>query len=387
MRAKGDGTIYQRPDGRYAVAWWFEGRRYSGYAPTLRQAQARLARLKYELKTGARSRDERRTVASFLTAWLDGEAGRLSAGTLAQHRARVAHHITPVIGPLRLARLRPEDVQQVAQTMAAAGLSPGTIRLTHALLRQALAAAVRLELLSRNPADAVRAPRKPPGRARPLSVAQAETLLRAAETDPLGALYTLALGTGMRQGEVLALRWEDVDLPGARLVVRASMRRQAGGAVRGETKAKRPRPALLAGFVVTRLRRHREQQQPLSLWVFPGYRGAPLAAQTLSARWRAFTRAAGLPAVRFHDLRHSTATLLIAKGVHPSIVASLLGHAHASMTLDVYSHAAPELQAEAVRALEALMGGPDGRTQSPAVVVDSRFSNPTHGRDQPSNQP
>ena len=357
MRAKGDGTISRRRDGRYVVAWSFEGRRYWGYAKTLREAQARLARLKYDLRTGARSRDERRTVASFLSSWLDGEAGRLSAGTHAQHRARVTRHITPVIGPLRLARLRPEDVQRVAQTMGQAGLGPGSIRLTLALLRRALGAAVDLELVPRNPAARVRPPARPPSRARPLSVAQAEMLLRAAQDDPLGALYTLALGTGMRQGELLALRWEDVDLAAGRLVVRASMRRQAGGAVRGETKTKRPRPALLAGFVVTRLRRHRERQQPRSFYVFPGRGGVPLGAQALYHHWRAFTAAAGLPPLRFHDLRHSTATLLIAKGVHPSIVASLLGHAQASMTLDVYSHAAPELQAEAVRALDSLLGG------------------------------
>ena len=357
MRAKGDGTIYRRRDGRYAVAWWYGGRRYTAYARTLRQAQARLGQLKYDLRTGARARDERRTLASYLADWLDDQARTLAPQTLGPHRARVAHHVTPVIGSVRLARLRPADVQRVLRTMAAAGLAPGTIRLTHALLQRALADAVRLELLPRNPAAATRPPARPPSRARPLTVPQAEQLLAAAATDPLGALYVLALGTGMRQGEVLALRWEDVDLDAGRVTVRASMGRRQGGAVRGETKTRRARGTLLAGFVVTALRRHRTQQQPLSLWVFPGRGGVPLGAQALGHRWRAFVAAAGLPALRFHDLRHSTATLLVARGVHPSIVAALLGHASAAMTLDTYSHPAPELQTEAVRALDSLLGG------------------------------
>jgi integrase len=355
MRAKGDGTIHRRSrDGRYVVAYTAEGRRYWASARTLREAQARLAALKFEVKAGARVRDEHLTVGRYLEEWLAGQAQRTSPHTHAGLASRVRRHIVPTLGDRRLSRLTGREVEGLYRDLAARGLAPGTIHLTAATLRQALGAALRLELVRTNVAAQAAAPRRPPSRGRSLSAAEGERLIARAATDPLGAAYVLALGTGMRAGEVLALRWEDVDLAAGRLTVRTSMTRPPGGPVRAAPKAGKPRGVLLAPFVVAALRRCGGTTAQPDTPVFRSPQGEPLREQTLMRRWHAFCERGGLPRVRFHDLRHSTATLLLERGVHPSIVAMLLGHSSAVLTLQTYSHAAPELAAEAVRALDGL---------------------------------
>ena len=358
MRAKGDGTISKRrKDGRYAVAYWHEGRRYYAYARSLRGAQQALAILKADLRAGERAQAGRLTLTGFLDDWLTGL--HVSDQSRDKYAAVLRRYVRPVLGARRLAQLGPADIQTLYRDLEARGLAAGTVRNLHAVLHQALAAAVRLELLPRNPTDRVSRPRKPRPQGQPLTVAQAEQVLAAAATDPLGAAYVLALGTGMRQGEILALAWRDVDLAAGRLRVVATLVRIPGKPLTvGPPKtAGSRRTVLLAGFVVAALERHRASRDPLPVYVFGRPDGRLLSPQRLQESWRAFTERLGLPAFRFHDLRHTTATLLMARGIHPSIVASLLGHSSTALTLDTYSHATAGLQAEAVRALDALFGG------------------------------
>lgn len=237
----------------------------------------------------------------------------------------------------------------------------------HATLHKALKQAVMDGLIPRNATEAVKAPRPEKKEIRPLSPAAVRALLSAAAGDRLEALYVLAITTGMRQGELLRLKWEDVDLGAGTLQVRRTLTRTKDGPVFGTPKTVKSRRNIrLTAPAVEALKRHRiaqhEERLKLGpLWadqdlVFPNRSGAPMHPYQLLEGFRKLLRQAGLPEnARFHDLRHTCATLLLSKGTHPKIVQELLGHATISITLDTYSHVLPDMQGEAVRAMESVL--------------------------------
>jgi integrase len=196
---------------------------------------------------------------------------------------------------------------------------------------------------------------------RPLSPEQARRLLHEARGDRFEALYVLALTTGLRQGELLGLRWEDVDLSAKRLRVRRTL--VTGSKLTfGQPKSSRGRRGVaLTPHAADSLTVHRDQQQDGSLYdrtglVFCTSKGTPIAPQNLVRRcFKPLLKRAGLPNIRFHDLRHTCATLLLGRGVHPKVVQDLLGHAQITLTLDTYSHVLPDMQAEVVDAMQDVL--------------------------------
>jgi integrase len=244
------------------------------------------------------------------------------------------------------------------------------VRHLHAVLRRALGDAVRWGVLARNPAAVVAPPRAVRHEIRALTTDEARALLAACEGERLGALYVLALTTGMRRGELLALRWRDVDLVEGVLAVRSTLYRAEGRLVLAEPKTARARRLIhLAPEAVGALRRHREAQLEDRLrlgpaWddqdlVFANELGRPVEAHNMIRRsFHPLLERAGLPRIRFHDLRHSTATLLLSSGVHPKVVSEILGHATIGITLDTYSHVLPAMHREAVGAMSLLLSGP-----------------------------
>ena len=202
-----------------------------------------------------------------------------------------------------------------------------------------------------------------------LSPEQSRALLAAISADELEALYVLALTTGMRQGELLALKWRDLDLDGGQLHVRTTVRKLRGQFLYAPPKTKRSRRAVaLTSMAVEALERHRLRQAEMqsaagSAWqehdlVFSDALGCPLEGRyVLRHHFRPLLRRAGLPVIRFHDLRHTTATLLLAQGVHPKVVSEMLGHTTIGITLDIYSHVLPEMQREAAHTLDLLLRG------------------------------
>ncbi len=196
-----------------------------------------------------------------------------------------------------------------------------------------------------------------------LDTEQVRRFLQALVGDRLEALYILAITTGARQGELFALRWCDVDLENQRIAIRGTLTRGPGGPVVTETKTGRGRQVLLTGSSVTALQQHRVRQLEERLragsewtdgdFVFTNEVGGPLHTSNVTTRsFRPALKRAGLPTIRFHDLRHSTASLLMAQGVHPKVVSERLGHSQISITLDLYSHVTPTMQAVAVTAIE-----------------------------------
>ena len=288
--------------------------------------------------------------------------------TFLGYETLLTRHVLPTLGKRRLTKLSAHDIDSLYNEKLASGLSAQTVKNLHAVLHSALEQAVRTGLIVRNVCDLIDPPRAQKFEIQPLDSDQSRALLRAAQGDKLEALYVLALTTGMRQGELLGLKWADVDLVAGSLKARRAIARLRGhGLVESEPKSSTSRRGItLAPLAVEALKQHRERQtferrKAADLWqdgdlVFCNGIGRPLEAGNMKRRsyWPLLKRA-GLPHVRFHDLRHSAATLLFSLGVHPKIVQELLGHSQIGLTLDTYSHAVPGLQHEAVGRLGDLL--------------------------------
>jgi len=274
----------------------------------------------------------------------------VAPGTFERCEQYIRVHAIPALGRIKLGRLTPQHFQRLYQDKLAAGLSPTTVNHLHTVLHGAFTEAMRWGLISRNVVALVRPPRKVHVEVVALTAEQARALLAAAAGNRFEALLILALKTGMRRGELLALRWEDLDLDKGVLQVRGTLRRTREGLRIGtpKTPASR-RKVVLSPTSQAALRRHRarqeqERQAAGDLWqelrlVFPNRLGRPLEPRDLLADvYRPLLKRAGLPPVTFHTLRHTAATLLLAEGEHPKVVQELLGHAQVGITLDRYSH-------------------------------------------------
>jgi integrase len=234
----------------------------------------------------------------------------------------------------------------------------------HAVLHKALTQALKWNMIPRNAADAVKAPRPAPEEMHPLSQDEARKLIEAAHGDKLEALYVLAVHTGMRQGELLALKWEDVDLNEGVIHVRRTLVRSGGRIALGEPKTKKSRrPVHLTGAAMEALKAHLEQQLEDIERLGDLYRdhglvftsGVGTLINPTNLRRRSFEpllQRGGLPRIRFHDLRHTCATLLLSRNAHPRLVQDLLGHATVAITLDTYSHIIPGMGNLTARTME-----------------------------------
>jgi len=274
-------------------------------------------------------------------------------------------HVIPVIGGTRLNKLAPLDVQRLYVDRLRAGLSPTTVHQIHNVLHRALRQGMRWGLVTRNVTEAVDAPQPVNPECKTWDARQTAAVLAAGDATDLAALWRLALLCGMRRGELLGLSWDDLDLDRGTLAVRRTLSRGKGGTWEmGQPKTASGRrsialPASCAGA----LRKHRAAQNATrlrlgELWedhrfVFMNETGGPLHVNSLVGHFRKLIDAAGVPIIRFHDLRHTSATLLLAAGEHPKIVAERLGHSDVSITLNRYSHVTPDMQRAAADRLDA----------------------------------
>lgn len=343
---------------------------HSGYR-TRKEAEAALATYLVSREAGTWVEPSKLTVGEFLERWLvDHMRARVRPSTYHSYTNQVRRHLIPALGAHRLTKLLPLHIEAHYAAALERGLSARSVTYQHRLLREALQQAVRWQLLGRNVADAVTPPTAHRKEMRALDAEQVRTLLRAAEKDPHYALLYTAIYTGLRRSELLGLRWDDVDLDAAMASIRQTIQRLPGeGWVHGAPKtAKGRRQVALPGSVVTVLRTHHTAQLAERLrlgpiWqnsglVFTNATGCPVDPSGLSRRFARFLKAAALPPIRFHDLRHTHASLMLRQGVHPKIVSERLGHATVGITLDTYSHVLPGLQAEAARKLDEWLSGP-----------------------------
>ncbi len=339
-------------------------RRQVVYGATRGAALKKLDELRQRVAEGTIADPGRLTLGRYLTRWLEDTARlRLRPSTHSLYTDLVRLHVSPRLGGVLLKTLRPEHVTALLSAMERDGKAPRLRQMVYALLHTALRDAVKTGLLARNPAAAVDRPRVPRKEIRALDPAQVRKLLDAAQGDPLEALYVLAVASGLRLGELLGLQWGDLDLDGGGLHVRRTLveATHTGKLTLAEPKTTRSRRRVeLPAFAVTALRAHRTRlgavPHPGRL-VFTDHRGGPLRRSNLPRRsFKPLLRRAKLPeATRFHDLRHSAATLALAAGTHPKVVQEMLGHASIALTLDTYSHTIPSLGREAADRLDALL--------------------------------
>ncbi len=340
-----------------------------------KQAEARLTELLRRHDTGQEVEEANLLLRDYLPMWLDKHAkSNLRQPTLIQYRQLIRAHILPALGGLSLRSIRPIHLQQFYSACLAGGrkdgkggLSPSTVKYLHAILSKALGTAVRWQMLHRNPVDAVEPPRATRQEMQYWTAAQVEAFLTAARKTLHYELYLTAIMTGLRRGELLGLRWRDLDLDTGKAAIRQAFVRAVDGssAMTGPKTASGRRVVSLPESVVKTLRALRRRQREAQLvlgpeWedhdlVFCSPNGSPQSPDVISRHFRRLVeRVPDLPVIRFHDLRHTHATLMLSQGVHPKIVSERLGHSRITTTLDTYSHALPDLQEEAAAKLDAL---------------------------------
>ncbi len=365
----------RRSDGRWEVqveAGYTDGkrRRKSIYGKTAKECTARMVEFVSARKQGVAVMDERTTLAQYLPRWLDNIAPSLRPHTRRFYGDQVRLHLVPAFGHIPLAKITPEQVQRFVNAKSAEGLAPRMVRHLRSTLRAALNQAVEWELIARNPAArAIRLPALGDREVNALTPEQARQVLVAAgmgqdEKHRLYALWVTTMFLGLRQGEVLALRWQSVDWDAGTLRVDRSLQRIDGHLQLVPTKtAYSVRTLTMPPTVAAALRVHRAAQDAErrgNHWIehgliFATQIGTPIDPRNLIREWHALTRRAGIPRVRFHDLRHTAATLMLAGGVDVKLVAETLGHRDATMVLKVYSHVLPSARTDAAERMERML--------------------------------
>jgi integrase len=403
-RGNKDGSIRERRKGLWEARVDLDGHRLSAYGKTRADAAGKLRKLIETHERGGAIPGGRQTTAAYLTDWLAFVRDRVRPRTWERYEQLVRVHLVPAVGSLLLTKLGADRLERLYSEKLAAGLSKRTVHHLHVVLGTALRRALRQGKVAAN-VCAVAVPPRLEQKERPtLSAAKVRELLTAAESDRFYALYFLATHTGMREGELLGLRWAFVDFGEHTVRVAATLQRTKTGFILAEPKTERSKRTISVGpEVMAALRIHKRQQaeermKVADVWdgslglVFPNELGRPMEAGNFLRRsfWPLLAKV-GLaetiitkeerirrgkkvvvevktlrPLVRFHDLRHSFASLALERNVHPSVVAATLGHARTSTTVDMYSHVQPGMTGEATSVVEDLIAGRPMRARKPA---------------------
>lgn len=371
-RADGEGTVRQRKDGKwegYTPRNEF-GKRKKRVRATQKEVIAALAELRDRGKRAEEEKDGKQTVRALLNVWMAVKSPDLRPRTADSYTRTIRNHIeTADLARLRIERLSADHVEVWYDRLRKK--ADRTARYAKMILAEALDYAVQKKWLTENPARAkhLRRKMKPSAPIAPLTPEQARALLEAVAGHRLDALYRVALSLGLRRGEVLALRWKDVDLDAGTLHITGTLQRIGGQLARGKPKTEASAGALpIPRALVAALLRHRERQTEerkglaaVDAWQETGYVfvstvGTPIEPRNLVRQFKMFLKRAGLPtSTRFHDLRHSCATLLIAQGEHPRVVMQYLRHTRISTTMDLYGHVYEDAHQAAAERLDAVL--------------------------------
>jgi integrase len=350
---------------RYTIQTPTGPKRKTPYGKTRREVGERLTKAKADRDGGLVFDADNIKLGGYLGRWLtDSVRDTVRPTTFERYEQIVRLHLRPVLGQLKLKNLTSAHVRGLYRQKLDAGLAPRTVQYVHVTLHKALEQAIADGLIPRNATEAVKPPQVRREEMRPLTAKQVRILFDAAKGDRLAALYVLAVTTGLRQGELLGLKWDDVDLEAGTLQVRRTLTTAKGGPQLTSPKTKGSRRTVkLPQTALEALRSHLERQlgeidQAGSLWrenglIFASESGDPLDRRNVTThQFKPLLKRAGLPQIRFHELRHTCATLLLSKNVNPKIVSEMLGHASIAITLDTYSHVLPNMQDSAAKAME-----------------------------------
>jgi integrase len=379
-RKTGEGTLFQRTDGRWQASFIPEnGKRLYFYGKTASEALEKMRKAKEEERKGILATGPKQKLGDYLTSWLETvQRPTIKKNTYVQYRMMINRHIIPALGQTHLQKLTAPQVQSFYSQKLQDGLSPGTVGVIHAVLHCALENAVKWNLVTRNVSSLVSPPKRSGYEVHTLSPGEAIHLIEAAKETNLEAIIIMAVTTGIRRGELMALRWSDIDLERGMLHIRRTMYRLSGfGFVENTPKTRTSkRRIILPAVVVEALKEHQQRQiqaqkKAGSKWidkglVFPNTHGNFIRPDHMLRKFHQLLDSAKLPYMRFHDLRHSAATILLIKGVHPKVVQDLLGHSTIAMTMDTYSHLLPSMQQDAADSMDDVF-----RKKNDSTDVDS----------------
>jgi integrase len=400
-RKNGEGSIFQRSsDGLWVAALTTDnGKRKRIYADTAEEIVEKLAQARSQQQKHIPFTDGRLTVAHWLNTWLRNvRPPATNPKTWVTYEGFVRLHLIPKVGHIRLVKLQAQDVRDFLSERLDAGLSARTVKHLRAALRAALNQAIEDKLIYCNAAKSAKAPEVVPGALDVYTPAEARILIEAARGHRVEALFTAAVGLGLRMGECLGLQWSDIDFGRRLLTVQHNLQRvkrvRRGDIVKegeakterllGRPKGKKIKPPLrLPATVLEALARHRAKQAEERLlagtawkgdgkYVFTSTVGTPIEQRRLDREFKALCDRAGLRRIRFHDLRHSAASILIAQGVHPKAIQELLRHSSIQLTMDTYGHLFEEMQRETADKMDAVLGKTDEGSTSTGAEIGAK---------------
>ena len=377
-RANGEGSIRKRKDGRW------EGRYTAGHDPetgkhiyknvlgrTQTEVKAKLKAAIQEAQTLDFSKAGKYTVGEWMEVWFEDYARiKVRPSSHQTYRGYIDNHIQPNIGDIPLEKLTALDLQKSYKKLLTKGridrleakgqpkgLSAKTVRNIHQILSSALKLAQEQRIILTNPAEGCALPKVEHREMKTLPVEQLQSFLREARESGLFELYYLELATGLRRGELLGLKWEDIDLQKGDLRVKRQVSRINGEVMEAPLKTKNAYRTLpLAEDTIDVLKEQREKVGS-SPWVFPSPNGGPISPDSVLHMLHRVLKRAGLPRVRFHDLRHTFATLALQNGVDVKTVSGMLGHFSAGFTLDTYAHVTTASQRQAAKTMGSILSG------------------------------
>lgn len=369
IRAHNEGTVYKRPNGKWRAQVSIDGRRLSHTARTKSEGLAWIRETRNQIDNGLTFKGGDKSLEDFLSEWLKTVQSSRSQGTYTLYCWTVRKRITPYIGKIKLMSLKPDRVQRFYHHLQDEGLSNHAVHVTHKTLRVALNHAIKLGLIARNPCSGTTPPKPKQTEMKFYDDKQVRILLDKALAigDRLYQLYYLAIHTGMRQAELMGLKWQDVDWDHSTLQVKRQVRHFTGGKyVFSKPKSKSGNRTIILGKqALELLRDHKKAQEKMIAtsrngWeeldlVFASRVGTPITASNIRRDFRKLLKESGLPKIRFHDLRHTAASLMLNHGIPVLIASKRLGHSKPSVTIDIYGHLMPSKQEEAADLMDKLI--------------------------------
>jgi len=366
-RANNEGSLFKLPSSHWCAQISLGGKRISKTFHTQKEGQEWIRKMRGLVDDGLTYSNTRLTVNEFMDSWITTIKTIRRKSTWTHYESLTRRYIKPALGNNKLLNLRAEQVQFFYNDLQESGVSIHTIDKIHTAFHAALEHAMRLGMINRNPAHFVRPPKIPPKEMAILTDSQVCAFLVTLQGHRWEALFHLAIVTGARQMELLGLKWTDVDWVRKVLKIERQLERPDGNGVQfSPPKTKNGRRTINLGKrSMEILRIHHEKQQQLrkeagEIWsehglIFTTNNGTPIHPRNLLRDFRILLKDAGLPQIRFHDLRHTAATLMLNNSVPVIVVSRRLGHAKASITLDVYGHLIPSMQAEAAELMDELV--------------------------------
>ncbi len=371
-RGQNEGSIYKRPDGRWTsvINLGYQGgklKRQYFYGKTREEVAGKLTEALQKHRQGLPVAFEKQNLGQFLERWLeDSVKPSVRPNTYSSYEQNVRLYLKPHLGSIQLSRLTPQHIQSFMNAQLKEGRSSRLINYQRTVLRCALNEAVKWNLVARNAAALVDPQRYIKGEIVPLNAEDANKFLEAIKGDPLETVFHVALSLGLREGEILGLRWQDVDLDKRIVHVRCSLQRIDKKLRLVEPKTEKSKRTLpIPDSLLSSLRAHRTKQLEDKLaagaeWqenglAFTTSRGTPLSARNVIRSYHRLLAKGKLKRRRFHDLRHSCATFLLAKNIPARTVMDILGHSNISLTMNTYSHVMPEMLRDAADAMNEVM--------------------------------